>query len=103
MQVKTKCQTVRHKGHTWVLFEIILLPEGSGNRQLAERVAKAFRKNEHLAKHIKRVTHTTSRVRAYFDPSFEFMADWASLVLEERERRKSRDTPGQLFLPGVGE
>jgi hypothetical protein len=96
-QVQVISKNVMRKGHDpEVLVKINLLPRGSGNRNLARRVGKAFRVDERFADHVTRVKVGSSSVWIYMRPSFDLM-----LTILQIEYGKQQDVPGQLPLPGM--
>jgi hypothetical protein len=96
-QVKVKTEVVFRKGEEdpLVLMKISLLPHGSGNRNLARRVGKAFQTDERFKDHVTRVKVGSSSVWVYFRASFEMM--WTVWNIQHAPK----DVPGQMALPGM--
>jgi hypothetical protein len=96
-KVQLKCETVLRKGRDpEVLVKINLLPRGGGNRTLARRVGRSFKRDEPFASHVTRVRVGSSSVWVYMRPSFELM--W---VIWGTKAQQVQDVPGQLKLFGM--
>jgi hypothetical protein len=95
-QVQVKSEVVNRRGRDpEVLIKITLLPRGSGNRNLARRVGKAFKSDERFADHVTRVKVGSSSVWVYMRASFEMM--WTVWNIQH----PPKDVPGQMALPGM--
>lgn len=79
-----------------VVVVIDLVPRGSGNRNMARRLADEFRDHEVLGVHLLEVRAGASRVTLHFRPTWEAMKamwEWTS-----EGKRAGRDNPDQLKL-----
>lgn len=80
-----------------VVMTIQLVPRGSGNRNLAKRVAEAVKNDPYMGRHVLKAIPGLSKVVVEFDASMEAMLDAWRMMLDRR-----RDVKGQKFLfPGV--
>ncbi len=95
VQVKSEV-LVNRKGcdEVQVLMKINLLPRGSGNRNLARRIGKAFEADERLSPHVRKIRVGSSSVWLYVVPSLEL-----SMTLWQMQHAKAADIAGQLKLP----
>lgn len=97
VEVSTRARLTR-AGLPEIVLKVLLTPRGSGNRGYAERLAKAFRQQEIMRPHIKRVHAGTSSVTVYLKPSVGCMR----AINEVAKRAKAAvDVPGQMGLFGV--
>jgi hypothetical protein len=84
-------------GETEVLMEILIVPRGSGNRNLARGLAQAAKLHPALGPHVRRVRAGASKVWVTLIPS---LALTRTLLTWESERQGQADVPGQLPLFG---
>jgi hypothetical protein len=85
----------RWSGDVELVMEILLLPRGSGNRNMARALAQAAKKDRRLGPHVKRVKAGASKVWVTLVPSMAL----AHTMLEWNGDRPA-DVPGQLPLFG---
>jgi hypothetical protein len=92
-----KRSTVLTGGQSELLMEVLLHPRGSGNRNLAVALAKAFRAHPELSPHVRKVRAGYSKVWVHFTPSMAL----AQVMMEWQATRAAHpDVPGQLPLFG---
>lgn len=80
-----------------VIMEILLLPRGSGNRNMARRLANHFRTNPELKPNVHKVVCGTSRVTVHLIPSVDLLQK----IEDIKQQQRQQDLPGQLRLFGV--
>jgi hypothetical protein len=79
------------------VMEVHLVPRGGANRRYAQAMARRFKTDDLLSRHVRRVVVGCSKVIVHFKPSVGLMMD----IHEFTERAKQhRDVKGQLPLFG---
>lgn len=73
-----------------MVFDIKLLPRGSGNRAAAKRLAAQFKADPRLAAHILKVVVGSSRVTVHFNMTLELLSILRELKAEELRRRRDK-------------
>lgn len=94
IEVKTRMKMVNGGRESEVIMDLLLLPRGSGNRNQARAIGRAFKRNRHLKGHVKRVVVGSSRVTVHLRSSISLLREIQKMAEEER----ALDVPGQLPL-----